>query len=627
MGTCSSKDQIEKSVVSPPRSPPRPRSNNVNVPNTSSSPLPDARREYSTVADHQPTKPKDNKDDEDDDDHPFFPHEAETPEVLSARSSTDDEKSNTDGKVHTSSAFESSEEYATSKELQVSAHPGSLPDDYHDALDKFGKSLTDSHTLISETNPLHESKSVKNDARPFTSRSFTERKRISKKSLKESKQEPLHSAAAPSKEAKALAKAFATREESHRSTAIFAAPEEVGNLSTRDTAEAREAVASIQGQAKVPEITPALETATELAAMTSSAVKDKETMEYESTNVKYAQETKSTNADEQPSVSIPDLTEKGERSTAPATDIAANLPTTDSKETTESIVETEKCDEESHTDQYTNATKEEDGANGTAIKGVRLIKLGCSDIDNRDFHRKSNTDEQKDLSYINLCREPTMAQTPNAAQVVENFPTKDDAMLAGQTIPLEESQKKNITDPATDETMEPDVLNTYQVKQDARIGEPEISHVENVITTKIRSIDQQETVLSPAMEDRHEESHRNPATVTTTKDVGILPTKENEQTAYLTVSINKQQKESNRALASDVTKEGIILQIDAATEDKGMGHESSNKGNVEKTESTVEDEQQLTLSPALEEQHEKLQATPCINEVKDGEMLHTRSNA
>jgi hypothetical protein len=76
-----------------------------------------------------------------------------------------------------------------------------------------------------------------------------------------------------------------------------------------------------------------------------------------------------------------------------------------------------------------------------------------------------------------------------------------------------------------------------------------------------------------------------------------------------------------------VTTEGTVLQIDAATEDKGMGYENSNKRNVEKTESTVEDEQQLTLSPALEEQHEKMQSTPCINEVKDGEMLHTRNNA
>lgn len=421
MGTCSSKGRIEKSVESPSGSPARPRSNNVKVPNTSST-LPDARHEYSTVADHPLPEPKDNKDDEDDD-HPFFPHEAETPEVLSARSSTDNGKSNTDGKAHTSAAFESSEEDSTFKQLQMSAHPGSLPDDYHDALDEFGKSLTDSRILISENNPLHESKSAKNEARPFTSRSFTERI-PSEKALEESKQEPLQSAAAPSKEAKDLAKVFATREESYRSTATIAAPEEVGNISTRDSTEATEAVASIQGEDKGSEITPAIETATESAAITFSAVKDKETLG------KYAQKPKSTNADEQPSVSIPDLTEKGERSettpaTSPATDIAANLPTTDSKETTESTVETEKCYEESH------ATKEEDVANDTTTEDVRFIKLGCNDIENRDSHGKNNSDEQRDISYIKVCREPAMAQTPNAAlEVVESFPTKDDAMLA-----------------------------------------------------------------------------------------------------------------------------------------------------------------------------------------------------
>ena len=48
---------------------------------------------------------------------------------------------------------------------------------------------------------------------------------------------------------------------------------------------------------------------------------------------------------EQKPVSIPDLTEKGERiekflATSPATDIVANLPTKDSKEITNPIVET-----------------------------------------------------------------------------------------------------------------------------------------------------------------------------------------------------------------------------------------------------------------------------------------------
>ena len=65
---------------------------------------------------------------------------------------------------------------------------------------------------------------------------------------------------------------------------------------------------------------------------------------------------------------------------------------------------------------YIVATKYEDGANGTTFKGVRLMKLEC-DNKNRDFHRKNNTDEQRDLSSdIKVFGEPSMAQTPNATQ-------------------------------------------------------------------------------------------------------------------------------------------------------------------------------------------------------------------
>ena len=65
----------------------------------------------------------------------------------------------------------------------MSAHPRIFLDDYHDTLDEFGKFLIDFHILKSASNPLHESKYMKNDAIPLNVISFTKSKPIGEKSF------------------------------------------------------------------------------------------------------------------------------------------------------------------------------------------------------------------------------------------------------------------------------------------------------------------------------------------------------------------------------------------------------------------------------------------------------------
>eukprot|EP01018_Ginkgo_biloba_P018822 Gb_05047 [translate_table: standard] len=108
--------------------------------------------------------------------------EAETPEALSARSSTDDQNS-TEWETQASAAFESSEDHRTLKSLNISMEPGSLQDDFHDARDKFGESLPDCHPLNSETNPLHETNLVKDGMGPSTSKSFTGTEEVKEKTF------------------------------------------------------------------------------------------------------------------------------------------------------------------------------------------------------------------------------------------------------------------------------------------------------------------------------------------------------------------------------------------------------------------------------------------------------------
>ena len=77
--------------------------------------------------------------------------------------------------------------------------------------------------------------------------------------------------------------------------------------------------------------------------------------------------------------------------------------------------------------------------------------------------------------------------------------------------------------------------------------------------------------------------------------------------------MEEHDKESSRAPTNAATKEANYFLIDMITGEKDVEHEKDNGEILEKNKTTGADEQPLTSSPALEEQHKEPQAYPYIN--------------